>query len=58
MRKSAVSGTLTISALARAAGVNVETIRSYQRKGLLAERHRPHGLFPIAARPAEKCVVL
>ena len=43
MRKNAVSGTLTISAFARAAGVNVETIRFYQRKGLLCESHRPHG---------------
>src|SRR6516225_2199064 len=43
MRKNAVSGTLTISAFARAAGVNVETIRFYQRKGLLPEPHRPHG---------------
>jgi len=34
---------LTIGALAEVAGVNVETIRFYQRKGLLAEPHRPHG---------------
>ena len=34
---------LTIGALARAAGVNVETIRYYQRKGLVAEPVRPHG---------------
>jgi len=34
---------LTIGALARAAGVNVETIRFYQRKGLLAEPDRPPG---------------
>ncbi len=35
--------TLTIGALADAAAVNVETIRFYQRKGLLPEPERPHG---------------
>lgn len=34
---------LTIGTLARAAGVNVETIRFYQRRGLLAEPARPYG---------------
>ncbi len=34
---------LTIGAFARAAGVNVETIRFYQRKGLLAEPDKPYG---------------
>ena len=34
--------TLTIGALAAAAGVNVETIRFYQRRGLLGEPERPH----------------
>lgn len=34
---------LTIGAFAEAAGVNVETIRFYQRKGLLAEPGKPHG---------------
>ena len=34
---------LTIGAFAQAAGVNVETIRFYQRKGLLAEPDRPVG---------------
>lgn len=34
---------LTIGAFATAAGVNVETIRFYQRKGLLAQPDRPHG---------------
>ena len=32
---------MTIGRLARAAGVNVETIRYYQRRGLLDEPHRP-----------------
>lgn len=35
--------TLTIGAFARAAGVNVETIRFYQRRGLLPEPDRPYG---------------
>jgi MerR family transcriptional regulator, mercuric resistance operon regulatory protein len=32
-----------IGSLAAAAGVNVETIRFYQRKGLLSEPERPYG---------------
>lgn len=35
--------TTTISGLARAAGVNVETIRFYQRRGLLVEPAKPLG---------------
>jgi MerR family transcriptional regulator, mercuric resistance operon regulatory protein len=34
---------LPIGAFANAAGVNVETIRFYQRKGLLPEPDRPYG---------------
>lgn len=34
---------LTIGAFAGAAGVNVETIRFYQRKGLLPEPEKPYG---------------
>jgi MerR family mercuric resistance operon transcriptional regulator len=34
---------LTIGALAAAAGVNVETIRFYQRRRLLSEPQRPQG---------------
>lgn len=34
---------LTIGAFAKAAGVNVETIRFYQRKGLLPEPFKPYG---------------
>lgn len=34
---------LTIGAFAEASGVNVETIRFYQRKGLLLEPARPEG---------------
>lgn len=34
---------ITISGLAQAAGVNVETIRFYQRRGLLAEPDKPLG---------------
>ena len=33
----------TIGALAEAAGVNVETIRFYQRKGLMPEPAKPYG---------------
>jgi len=35
--------TLTIGGLAKAASVNVETIRYYQRRGLLQEPERPYG---------------
>lgn len=35
--------TLTIGILAETAGVNVETIRFYQRKGLMQEPERPQG---------------
>lgn len=34
---------LTIGRLAKAAGVNVETIRYYQRRGLMTEPERPPG---------------
>src|SRR5574338_1428818 len=34
---------LTIGVFAKAAGVNVETIRFYQHKGLLPEPARPYG---------------
>ena len=37
------SNSLTIGALADAAVVSVETIRFYQRKGLLREPERPYG---------------
>lgn len=33
----------SIGVFAQAAGVNVETIRFYQRKGLLPQPDRPHG---------------
>jgi MerR family mercuric resistance operon transcriptional regulator len=36
-------GNLTIGVFAKTAGVNVETIRFYQRKGLLPEPDKPHG---------------
>ncbi len=35
---------LTIGAFAKAAQVNVETIRFYQRKGLLPEPDKPYGV--------------
>jgi MerR family mercuric resistance operon transcriptional regulator len=34
---------VTIGALAKATGVHIETIRFYQRRGLLAEPRRPAG---------------
>jgi MerR family mercuric resistance operon transcriptional regulator len=36
---------MTIGALAKAAGVNVETVRYYQRRGLLPRPERPMGGF-------------
>ncbi|MDJ1452353.1 MerR family DNA-binding transcriptional regulator, partial [Enterobacter hormaechei] len=36
---------LTIGVFAKAAGVNVETIRFYQRKGVLAGPDKPGGCF-------------
>jgi len=41
---------LTIGAFAKAAGVNVETIRFYQRKGLLPNRTSPTAAFAAMAR--------
>ena len=38
-----MSAAMTIGQVAKAAGVNVETIRFYQRLGLLAEPIRPPG---------------
>jgi len=38
-----MQGPLTIGRLAKAAGVNVETIRYYQRRGLIGEPRRPPG---------------
>ena len=38
-----MSNIFTIGALAEAAGVNLETIRYYQRRGLLPEPARPQG---------------
>ena len=40
---SRVAAALTIGALAGASNVNVETVRYYQRRGLLAEPARPLG---------------
>ena len=34
---------LTIGGFAKSSGVNVETIRFYQRKGLLPEPNKPYG---------------
>lgn len=40
---NAPSENLTIGAFAKAAGVNVETIRFYQRRGLLQQPTKPYG---------------
>lgn len=40
---SAIPKPMTIGRLAKAAGVNVETVRYYQRRGLIREPHRPPG---------------
>jgi MerR family mercuric resistance operon transcriptional regulator len=40
-----VSDNLTIGTLAKRGGVNVETIRYYQRRGLLQEPQKPNGGF-------------
>jgi len=47
-----VSGTLRTGELADAAGVNVQTLRYYERRGLLAEPRRSpggHRLYPAEA---------
>jgi MerR family transcriptional regulator, mercuric resistance operon regulatory protein len=42
-RKEGVSESMTIGRLAEAAGVNVETVRYYQRRGLLRAPRKPAG---------------
>ena len=43
VRNQAMNEGLTIGRLAKAAGVNVETIRYYQRRGLVEEPSKPLG---------------
>jgi MerR family transcriptional regulator, mercuric resistance operon regulatory protein len=43
MRANRLQPPFTIAGLARAAGVNVETVRFYQRRGLIPEPSRPLG---------------
>ena len=43
MVRTQVKKSDTIGGLAKAAGVGVETVRYYQRRGLLPEPPRPHG---------------
>lgn len=45
---------LTIGALAREAGVGVETVRFYQRKGLVAEPARAGGIRRYDGRDVER----
>ena len=40
-----MAGALTIGRVAKLAGVHVETIRYYQRRGLLAEPDKPFGTY-------------
>jgi len=43
--------TMTIGRVAKAAGVNVETIRYYQRRGIIGEPRKPpggHRRYPVA----------
>ena len=47
---------LTIGKLAEQAGVNVETIRYYQRRGLLAEPKKPRGGYRRYSSDAAKRV--
>lgn len=42
---------LTIGALARSAGVGVETVRYYQRRGLLPEASAHRGAFRVYGKP-------
>ena len=44
--------TFTIGVLAKEAGVNIETIRFYQRKGLLPKPRKPYGSIRRYARAA------
>ncbi len=49
------SATLTIGVLAACSGVSVETIRYYQRRGLLREPPRPaHGIRRYGAEHADR----
>jgi MerR family mercuric resistance operon transcriptional regulator len=55
---------LTIGVFAKAAGVNVETIRFYQRKGLLREPDKQplpappvHGLLPGCLAPKKEYIL-
>src|SRR5260221_9830334 len=43
IKRFAMNGQLSIGNVAKAAGVNVETIRYYQRRGLLDEPSKPLG---------------
>jgi MerR family mercuric resistance operon transcriptional regulator len=50
---------LTLGALARGAGVNPETIRYYERRGLLAEPPRtPAGYRQYSAEDAERVALI
>jgi MerR family mercuric resistance operon transcriptional regulator len=52
-----VSDSLTIGILAKRGGVNVETIRYYQRRGLLHEPSKPSGGFRCYPQESVKRVL-
>ena len=52
-----MSDSLTIGVLAKRAGVNVETIRYYQRRGLLEEPSKPIGGFRCYPQESVKRVL-
>ncbi len=52
-----MSDNLTIGILAKRGGVNVETIRYYQRRGLLEEPSKPRGGFRRYPQEAVKRVL-
>ena len=49
-------GGMTIGRLAKAAGVNVETIRYYQRRGLIEEPTKPVGGHRRYSQSALRCI--
>lgn len=53
MADQMISG-LTISGLAREGGVGVETVRYYQRRGLMAPRHRGRGIARYGANDVRR----
>ncbi len=55
-KKSMAHGGMTIGRLAKEAGVNVETIRYYQRRGLIEEPQKPAGGHRRYPHSALRCI--